>query len=91
MSLVLFTWSYLVWERFRSTSWVPWCLLRSKVLGWLIRSPLSPESGLLGFILDDDEHRLKDGFRITGSHQVLIRIKKEVAKLWVLSEGDRKK
>ena len=25
-------------------------------------------------ILDDDEHRLKDGFRITGSHQVLIRI-----------------
>lgn len=42
-------------------------------------------------ILDDDEHRLKDGFRITGSHQVLIRIKKEVAKLWVLSEGDREK
>ena len=46
---------------------------------------------MLGFILDDDEHRLKDGFRITGSHQVLITIKKEVAKLWVLSEGDRKK
>ena len=41
----LFIWCYLLREWFRSTFWLPQCLQWTKVHGWHIRSPLSPESG----------------------------------------------
>lgn len=42
-------------------------------------------------MLDDDKNRPNDVFkRIIGMCQVLIRIKKEMAKLWIFYEGEGK-
>ena len=67
----LFIWCYLLREWFRSTFWLPQCLQWTKVHGWHIRSPLSPESGgyFAWLILDDDEH----GLRMVSESLVHIR------------------
>ena len=67
----LFIWCYRLREWFRSTFWLPQCLQWTKVHGWHIRSPLSPESGgyFAWLILDDDEH----GLRMVSESLVHIR------------------